>query len=91
MKSWNLNFLESSGPFRAPNGTALHYVHAYIYIYIYIYNTTDKQVNAVSAKRALTYASWQSSEFSARPKDKDRTTREMLSDLSTILLRNSVL
>ena len=58
---------------------------------VYVYNATDKQVNAVCATRASTYASCQSSDFSAQPKDKDRTTREMLSDLTTISLRNSFL
>jgi hypothetical protein len=44
MKSWNLNFLEHSGPLQACNRTALPlcvwvcvFVYIYIYIYIYMY------------------------------------------------------
>jgi len=37
MKSGNLNFLETSGPLQACNGTALPlYIYIYICIYIYI-------------------------------------------------------
>ena len=48
MKSGNLNFLESTGPLQACNGTVLPsplYIYIYIYIYIYLHvhttNTLD--------------------------------------------------